>query len=179
MAQAQSDLLQHREIEIDRVPARDDVEVELADSRGECVERRVLVDTADRLLRHRPLAAVDNQYFVESRRIHRDREQPLTFPIGLDVERQHARGDSYVGRTQHWIVEDPGDALAGSRGTLDLAAALDAALDQVAHGEAYIGLESIDASGMQSVAQRWHIGWYLDFDTRDLLAGERATIDEM
>ena len=42
----------------------------------------------------------------------------------------------------------------GVASPFDLAAALDAALDQVAHGEAHVGFERVDARRMQPIAQR-------------------------
>jgi hypothetical protein len=96
MSQAQGDLLQHREIEVDRIPAGDHVDVQLADASAERVECRVLVDAADCLFRHRTLAAVDDQYFIEPRRVQRNREQSLALRIRLDIERQHARSDRHV-----------------------------------------------------------------------------------
>ena len=65
------------------------------------------------------------------------------------------------------------------RRAFDFAAALDAALDQVAHGEAHVRFERVDARGMQAVAQRWHVRRHLDFDSRDRLARERAAVDRL
>jgi hypothetical protein len=59
----------------------------------------------------------------------------------------------------------------------DLTTALDAALDQIAHREAHVGFERIDPRGMQAIAQRRHVGRYLDLDACDGLTGERAAVD--
>ena len=179
MAQAQRDSLQHRQVEIDRVPAGEHVGIELADALAECVERRVLVGAARGLLRHRPLAAVDDQHFIESRRVHRDREQALAFRVGLDVERQHARLDLHVGRRSTGLSKTQVTPCARRRLAFDLAAALDAALDQIAHREAHIRFERVDAGGVQPVAQGRHVGRRFDFDSRDRLASERALVDRL
>jgi hypothetical protein len=120
---------------------------------------------------------VDDQDFIEPRRVHRDREQALAFGVGFDVERQHARRDCHVGWSQHWIVEGPGHAASGGRVAFDLATALDAAFDQIAHGEAHIGFERIDTGRMQAVAERRNVRRYIDLDTCDRLACKRPIVD--
>ena len=47
---------------------------------------------------------------------------------------------------------------------LDFASTFDAALDQVANGEAHIGLEGFDVGGVQPIAQAWHVGRGFDFE---------------
>ena len=69
--------------------------------------------------------------------------------------------------------------LAGCRLAFDLAAALDAALDQVAHREAHVRFERVDARGMQAIAQRRHVRRRLDLDPCDRLAGEGAVVDRL
>ena len=59
---------------------------------------------------------------------------------------------AHIGRPERGIVEHPGDACARGRLAFDLTAAFDAALDQIAHREAHIGLECLYIGGMQSVA---------------------------
>ena len=63
------------------------------------------------------------------------------------------------------------------RFAFDLAAALDAALDQVANGEAHVGFEGVDAGVVQAVAQRRHVGRRFHVDARDRRAVERALVD--
>ncbi len=98
--------------------------------------------------------------------------------MGVDIVRQHARLDFRLRRPQRGIVEDPGDAgrrLAGGSGlALDLATALDAALDQLAHGETYVGLEGLYAARMQAIANAGHIGRRLCFEHHD-----RRTVEGM
>ncbi len=50
-------------------------------------------------------------------------------------------------------LSNTGDVRARHGLAFDLAAALDTALDQVAHGEAHVGLERVDAGVMQAIAQ--------------------------
>ena len=100
------------------------------------------------------LAAVDDQDFVDARRIQRDREQAFALRVGLDVERQHARLDPRRRRAAAPDCRRSRDAAAANRLAFDLATALDAALDQIAHREAHVGFERVDAGRVQPVAQR-------------------------
>ena len=68
---------------------------------------------------------------------------------------------------------------AGTRGPLDLATPLDAALDQVPRGEADVAFEGIDLRGVQLVAERGHVRRHADIDAADGLAGERAFVDRL
>src|SRR5262249_41613457 len=130
-------------------------------------------------LRHRAIAAIDDQYFVDGAAIsrgggiHRDRQQSLALRIGLDVEGQHPWRHLDVGRPQHRVVENPGDARAGHARTFDLAASLDVALYEVAHRETDVGLEGLDTRAMQPVAYARNILGSLGFDPRDGCAIER------
>ncbi len=93
MTDARSDALQHRQIEVDDVPAGDHIRIERADALAERLEGGVFVRRRRSHLGHRTAAAVDDEHFIDSRRVHRDGEQARAFRIGLDVERQHARLD--------------------------------------------------------------------------------------
>ncbi len=59
-------------------------------------------------------------------------------------------------------------------GTLDFAAALYAAFDQVAYGKPHVGLERVDARVVQSIAQPWHVGRCFGSDENNRCAIESA-----
>ena len=133
MAHARRDSLQHRQVEVDRVPAGQHVGVERADARAERVERRVLVGAAHRVLRHRPRSRRRRSALRRARRVQRDREQALR-PFGsVSMSNDSTRGSSStragrsVGLSKIHVTP-----LAARRLAFDLAAAFDAALDQVA-----------------------------------------------
>ncbi len=86
MARARRDSFEDSEIEVNRVPARDHVRIERHDAITERLQRLALVGTSHRFLGHVAGAAIDDQHFVDARRVHRDGEQPLSPGIGLDVE---------------------------------------------------------------------------------------------
>jgi len=65
---AGGDFLQHAQIEIDDVPARQDVRVEGADAFAKHPQRRKLIDTARGTFRHGALAAIDDEHLVDARR---------------------------------------------------------------------------------------------------------------
>ncbi len=48
-------------------------------------------------------------------------------------------------------------SLAGYGLAFDLTTALDAALDEIAHRKAHVGLEGIDSGGMQPIPQPWNV----------------------
>ena len=124
-------------------------------------------------LRHLAIAAFDDQDFVNVRAIDRDGEQPF-LGVRLDVKGQHARIDPDVRWPQRRIVEDPGDALACARFALDRAASLDAALDEIAHGEAHVRFERINARRMQPIAHWRHVSRDVDLESAHGDAIERS-----
>ena len=63
----------------------------------------------------------------------------------------------------------PVDAGAGRGLSVDLAAAFDAAFDQVAHGEAHIGFEALHARRAQSLAHAGNVCRGLDLDAATVL----------
>ena len=67
------------------------------DAIAERLQRREFIGAARGAFRHGPIAAVDDQHFVDARREQGDRQQTLAFGVGLDVERQHPRLDRDVG----------------------------------------------------------------------------------
>ena len=153
MTRARRDALEDREIEVDRVPAREHVRIECEDAIAEGMQRLALVGTTHGLLGHVAAAAVDDQHFIDVRCVHRNRQQPLALRIGLDVERQHPRLDLDLRGPNDGIVEDLRRCSpAAASIAFDLAATLDAALYEISHGKANIGFEGIHAGGVQAVA---------------------------
>ena len=96
MAHTRGDSLQYREIEIDDVPARQDVGIEVPNALAKCFQCREFIGTAGRAIRHRALAAVHDEHFIDAGGVHGNRQQPLGLAVGFDVERQHARLDLHV-----------------------------------------------------------------------------------
>ena len=149
MPDARRDPLQHGQVEVDRVPAGDHVGVERRDALAERVERRCSRSrSAWRVPASARSPVVDDQHFVDARRdTARSRagarpwdrfrcrttaraaraRQPPARSVGLSKTPRDARGPP---------------AVAFAR---DLAAAFDAALDEVARSEAHVGLERVDA----------------------------------
>ncbi len=173
MIEARCDPLQHREIEVDRVPPRDHIRVIRADALAECIERRPFVCARARALGHRASAAVHDEHLIDLGRVHRDREQALALGVRLDVESERARIELDLCRPQHRIVEYEIEARAVRRLPFDLAAAFDAALDQIAERESHIPFEGVDAGFVQPVAQRRDILRRLDRNAHDGIAAER------
>src|SRR5690606_37251792 len=175
--QACRDPLQHRQVEVDRVPAGQYVRVEGCDAVAECIERSGLAGTADSELWHRAIKFVHDQHFVEAGGIKRNGQQPLPFRVSFDVEGQDAWLHVHVRRPQLRIVEHPPDAFPGDCGTFDLAAALDASLYQVTCSEADIGLERFDVRRVQAIPEWRHVGRNRHVDAADGRAVVRASVE--
>ena len=84
------------------------------------------------------------------------------------------RAGCSVGLSKSQAMRSPRHRVAG-----DLAAAFDAALDQVARREPNVGLERVDARRVQPIAQRRHVGRRRDFDARDGRAVERLAVGRL
>lgn len=181
MTQPRGDPLQHREIEVDRIPAGQHVGVERGDPRAKRVERFALIRARGRALGHRPRGAVDDQHLVERAavRVDRDREQRRAARIRLDVEGQHPRLERDLRGGHRRVIENPGHAVAPDSRPLYLAAALDPSLDEVADREAHIRLEGLDTGLMQALAQRRDVGRDRHLDAGDRLAAERAALRDL
>ena len=65
MADAQGDALQDREVEVDDVPAGQHVRIEAPDALAEGLQRGALGQAPDRVRRHRAVAAVHDEHFVD------------------------------------------------------------------------------------------------------------------
>ncbi len=66
MPGALGDSFQHREIEVNGVPTRQHVRIESTNPLAKGVQRRALVKAPCRSVGHRAIAAVDDQYLVQS-----------------------------------------------------------------------------------------------------------------
>ena len=157
MVQACCDPLQDRQIEVDDVPARQDVGIERPDAGAEKVQRTALIGAALCVLRHGPIAVIHDQNFVDAGGEHGNGEQALALAVGFDVERQHARLNVDPRRLKNRIDVQPVDAIPRRPLTLDFAASLDAPIDQVPHGKADIGLKRLDICCMQPLPQLRHV----------------------
>ena len=157
VSKARRDPLDHAQVEVDDVPARDHVGVEGTEALRKEIEGGELGRAAGGALRHGAVGAVDDEHLVDTGGKERNGQESFALGIRFDVEGEHARLGRYVGRAQHGIVEYPGESADRSGLALDLGAALDlatafdAALDQIADGEAHVGFEGFDAAVMQAV----------------------------
>ena len=85
----------------------------------------------------------------------------------MSSERTLSRGVQSAGTTLG-LVEDEAEARRRSRPSpSDLAAPADAAIDEIAHREAHVGLVRRDARGDQPIAQRRSVGGVVDLDADD------------
>ena len=66
MAQTGRDFFQHRKVEVDDIPTRQHVGIDLRDASAECVQRGGLVLTARRVLRHDAIAAIDDENLIDA-----------------------------------------------------------------------------------------------------------------
>ncbi len=110
MPQSCCNPLQHREVEVDGVPTGEHVRVELAYAVTEGGERGALISTANRLFRHGPAAAIDDQNFVDAGAVHGDGQQAFGFGVCFDVEGQDPGLYFDLCGGQLGVVEDEGDA---------------------------------------------------------------------
>ena len=138
------------------------------------IQRRALIDAATGKIRHAAIAAVDDENFVDPRGIQGDREQSVSLGIRLDVEGEYARLDIDAERPQSRVRIHAGNALRRHPVTLDFASPLDAAIDQIADGEAHIGLEGLDAGRVQTVTHSRNVLRSLHLDARYAAARETA-----
>ena len=141
---------------------------------GEGVEGLPLAGAADGAVGQGAAGGVDDVDLVGALAVERDGEQAPAGGVGLDVEGQHRRRHRHLGRAQLGVVEHAGDAFAGGRGAGDLAAAADAAVDQVAHGEANVRLERPDSVLLQAVPEGRRVRRHRDVHPHDGFAVEGA-----
>ncbi len=170
--------LEHAEIEIDEIPTGEHVRIERSHPGGERLERVGLGRAAHGTLGARPVVWIDDEHLIAPQAVQRYRQETLRLRIGLDVERQHARRDLDVGRAQIRILEHQ-TVGAGCGDSLDFTAALDAALDQVARGEAHVGFEGVDICRVKLVPQRRHVRGHGDIDAAHGAAVEGALLDRL
>ena len=86
MAHALCNALQYRQVEIDDVPTRQHIGIEAPNPIAECLQRRKFIGATNRLLRHRAIAAVNDEHLVDAVGVHRDRQQARMRAMGFDVE---------------------------------------------------------------------------------------------
>jgi hypothetical protein len=108
--------------------------------------------------------------------VQADAEQTPRLGVGLDVEGEDAQARGPVGGGEFGVVEDH----AAQRDRLSLAVdgqrAAEAPVDEVAHGEADVGLVTGDARALEPPPQRRRVGrhFHLDPDDRPAREGEPA-----
>ena len=105
-----------------------------------------------------------------------DRQQPAGQRVGLDVERQDAQAGRPVGGNELRVLEDDAQPRRVAALALDLQGAADATVDQVAHGEAHVGLVRRDARPREAVAQRGSLRGLGDLDAHDGPSRERHLV---
>ena len=175
MLHAGSDTRHDAQVEVDDVPSREDVRVDLGHAAAKCRQRRSFVDTRDRVFGHLAAAGIDDVDLVEVAAVQRNRQQSACLGIGLYIERQDPGLDLYFRWRDLRIVEYPVDAFAALGTPVNFETAPDVVIDEEAHGETDIRLERVDALGVQPVTQDGRVGGRLDIDARDARAGERSS----
>ena len=93
--------------------------------------------------------------------------------VRFDIERQHRVRHGHIRRANLGVVVDAREALSRLPRADDLATAANIAVDQVAYGEAHIGLERVDAVRFQMIANGRRILRHAYIDAQYGLAGER------
>ena len=149
------DALQDVEVEVDDVPAGQDVGIDFPNAGDESRQCIAFGRAGNGALGHGATGVVNDMDLVNAFAEHGDGKQLLGRRIGFDVERKHRRCNHDVRRLHDRLVEDfPERGVGGGRVgyASDLAATPDAAVDQVADGEADVRLEGRDTMRVQSVA---------------------------
>ena len=145
---------QEAQIEVDDVPARKHVRIELHDSLGEGSQQRALAPKAARIRGQGRLAWRDQQHLRRAQAKERDREERLGTGIGLDVERENGQRRRPVRGREHGVLEEDIDVpsfgllrRAGGRtgDAFERDRAPQAALHQQSRGQAHVGFEGAQA----------------------------------
>ena len=176
---------QHRHVEVDDVPAGHHVGIQGADAPPQGGQqlrfagaRRGRRGTG----RARPLVGAPQQHFPRPAAPQRHRQQPLV-GAGLDVQRQRGERRRPLRRAQRRLVEQHGGGgralppRQGARLAFDQQRAADAAVDQIAVGEAHVGLEGAQPGAVQARAQRRGLGRTRQPHPQHRLALQRAAVD--
>ena len=178
MTHACRDPLQHREVEVDRVPARQHVGIE----RRERARRTRRARLSRRRSGWRAPASAGPAGSTISTSSTPGAYSEIASSarpvgIGLDVERQaraarpRPRPGAACGLSKIQRCARPANRVAR-----DLAAALDAALDQIARGEPHVGLERVDAGACSRSRSGGTSDGAATSMRRDRRAGERAPV---
>ena len=156
--QALGDAGQHGEVEVDDVPAREHVGIQLAHAPREAGQQLPLRTERARLLRTGPALRRQEQHLGRAAAVEPDREEPPRRRIGLDVEREDSQARRPVRGSDLGILEDEAETVRRPALAADLQRAADPAIDEVAHREADVRLVGRDAGGDEPVAQRGSVG---------------------
>lgn len=142
---------EHAQVEVDDVPAEQHVGIELAHAPHDALEQPALVGVADGAF---DLALRDEVRLLDAAADERHRVDAARVGRRLDVERQHAQLGALDAGAQHRVAEQHEAALARLLLALDRRRRADAVVDQVAVGEADVGLVGRHALAGETVAQR-------------------------
>ena len=119
----------------------------------------------------------DHQDALAAGARQRDGVETARVEARLDVERQHAQLRREVGGLEGRVPVDAADARTAFERSRHRERALQTAVDQIAVGEAEVGLEALDPGVAEASAERRHVGGPCDFHARDPLASERHEVD--
>ena len=185
---------QHLEIEVDHVPPRQHVEIDLPHAGEQRLQEALLVsarhDPARRDRRPQvlpdPLVREGEEDLLHPRPDHGRGVDPRGARVGLQVDRQQPeplRLGAESRRTHGAVVEDhvhaarlrlrAGGGSAAVTSSVDLDGATDAVVDEVAHGEADVRLEHRQTGLHERVAQGRHAIGGIDLDAHDRLSAHR------
>jgi hypothetical protein len=139
------------EVEVAHVPSRQHVGIGGTNVRQEALEQRALVGDH---LRAFHIAAADEQHALAARARHRDGVETTAVQARLDVEGENAQPRCEVRRRERRVAIDAAHPGLALEGPVHGEGAADAMVDQVAVGEAQIGLERVDAGVAQPVSHR-------------------------
>ena len=137
--------LQDGQIEVDDVPAGEDVGIELVDVSAK--KRSSSARSSGKPRRRRAAPGPIDQHALAADAGEGDRIERGRIGVGLDVERQHPQRGREVGGRERRVPVDAADAAVRLPGAVDRDRAADVAIDQVAVGEAQVRLEASDAGG--------------------------------
>jgi hypothetical protein len=167
---------QHRQVEVDDVPAREDVGVELTDPARKAGEQLLLCGKRRRVRWTTPARGRQEQHLGDAAAVQSHGQQAARGRIGLDVEREDAQPRRPIRGHELWLIEHDAEALKLTSFATDLAAPADPAVDEIAHGETDVGLVRRDARSDQPIAQARSVRGIVHLDADGGLTGERDPV---
>ena len=159
--------IEHGQVEIHHVPAGEHVGVQLAHAGAEGRQQVPLGREGACPVRAPAARRRQQEHLRGAAPVKADGEKAARRGIGLDVERENGEPRRPVGGEDLGILEHDAETRHLAALAVDLEGTPDAAVDQVAHGEADVGLVGRDAGLRQAVAQRGSIRGLLHLDAHD------------